>query len=115
MRNAELAARIGRMNMAGFSRTGLVGNYVSRAQPSVIDNPAIKNGFCDAPTVLCTFCQECFLFSVADAFAVAQNMTLEAHALGLGSCVVSRTERTFILEDGQELLKSWGVSEGYIY
>ncbi len=30
VRNAELAARIGRMNMAGFSRAGLVGNYVSR-------------------------------------------------------------------------------------
>ena len=42
VRNAKLAARIGRMNMAGFSRTGLVGNYVSRDQPSVIDNPAIN-------------------------------------------------------------------------
>ena len=56
----ELAARIGRMNMVGFSRTGLVGNYVSREQPSVIDNPSIKNGFYDAPTVFCIFCQERF-------------------------------------------------------
>ena len=60
VRNAELAARIGRMNMVGFSRTGLVGNYVSREQPSVIDNPSIKNGFYDAPTVFCIFCQERF-------------------------------------------------------
>lgn len=114
VRNAELAARIGRMNMAGFSRAGLVGNYVSREQPSVIDNPSIKNGFYDAPTVFCIFCQERFLFSVADAFAIAQNMTLEARALGLGSCIVSRAEKTFASEEGQALLKSWGVPEGYI-
>lgn len=54
------------------------------------------------------------MFSVADAFAIAQNMTLGVHALGLGSCIVSRAEKTFISEDGQELLKSWGVPEGYI-
>ena len=37
-----------------------------------------------------------------------------AHALGLGSCIVSRAEKTFASEDGRELIKSWGVSEGYI-
>ena len=114
VRDAELAARIGRMNMAGFSRAGLVGNYVSRDQPSVIDDASIRNGFYDAPTVLCIFCQERFLFSVADAFAIAQNMALEAHALGLGSCIVSRAEKTFASDEGQELLKSWGVPEDYI-
>ena len=100
VRNAELAARIGHMNMAGFSRAGLVGNYVSRDHPSVIDDASIKNGFYDAPTVLCIFCRERFLFSVADAFAIAQNMALEAHALGLGSCIVSRAETTFASDEG---------------
>ena len=114
VRNAELAARIGHMNMAGFSRAGLVGNYVSRDHPSVIDDASIKNGFYDAPTVFCIFCQERFLFSVADAFAIAQNMALEAHALGLGSCIVSRAEKTFASDEGQELLRAWGVPEGYI-
>ena len=28
--DADLTKRLGRMNMAGFSRAGLVGNYVSR-------------------------------------------------------------------------------------
>ena len=114
VRKSELAARIGHMNMAGFSRAGLVGNYVSRDHPSVIDDASIKNGFYDAPTVLCIFCRERFLFSVADAFAIAQNMALEAHALGLGSCIVSRAETTFASDEGQELLKFWGVPEGYI-
>ncbi len=52
VRNAELAARIGRMNMEGYSRAGLIGSYVSAEQPSVIDDPSIRNGFYGAPTVL---------------------------------------------------------------
>ena len=69
--NTELTARIGRMNMAGFSRANLAGSYVSHDQPSVIDDPIIRNGFYGAPTALCVFCQERFLFSVADASAAA--------------------------------------------
>lgn len=114
VRNADLAARIGRMNMAGFSRAGLIGSYVSAEQPSVIDDPSIRNGFYGAPTVLCVFCQERFAFSVADAFAIAQTMALEAHALGLGSCIVSRAEKTFASPEGVELLREWDVPEGYV-
>ena len=114
VRDAELAARIGHMNMAGFSRAGLIGNHVSSDQPSVIDNASIKNGFYDASTVLCVFCRERFVFSVADAFAIAQTMALEAYALGLASCIVSRVESTFASEEGQALLQEWDVPEGYI-
>ena len=112
--DAGLTARIGRMNMAGFSRAGLIGNHVSSDQPSVIDNASIKNGFYDASTVLCVFCRERFVFSVADAFAIAQTMSREAHALGLASCIVSRVESTFASEEGQALLQEWDVPEGYI-
>ena len=114
VRNAELAAHIGRMNMAGFSRAGLIGSHVSAEQPSVIDDPSIRNGFYGAPTVLCVFCLERFAFSVADAFAIAQTMALEAHALGLGSCIVSRAETTFASAEGTELLRGWGVPESYV-
>lgn len=112
--NTELTARIGRMNMAGFSCANLAGSYVSRDQPSVIDDPTIRNGFYGAPTVLCVFCQERFLFSVADAFCIAQTMALEAHSLGLASCIVSRAEKTFVGPEGQALLREWGVPEGYV-
>lgn len=112
--NTELTARIGRMNMAGFSRASLAGSYVSRDQPSVIDDPTIRNGFYGAPAVLCVFCQERFLFSVADAFCIAQTMALEAHSLGLASCIVSRAEKTFVGPEGQALLREWGVPEGYV-
>ena len=109
-----LTKRLGRMNMAGFNRAGLIGSYVSHEQPSVIDDPSIKDGFYGAPSVLCVFCQERFAFSVADAFCIAQTMTLEAHSLGLGSCIVSRAETTFLSPEGQKLLREWGVPEGYV-
>ena len=68
VRNAGLAARIGRMNMAGFSRTGLVGNYVSHDQPSVIDNPAIKMAF--------TMRRPYFASSARSVFCLALPMRL---------------------------------------
>ena len=100
--DADLTKRLGRMNMAGFNRAGLIGSYVSHEQPSVIDDPSIKDGFYGAPSVLCVFCQERFAFSVTDAFCIAQTMTLEAHSLGLGSCIVSRAETTFLSPEGQK-------------
>lgn len=35
--NSELTTRIGILNMAGFDRTHLAGNYVSKEQPSTIE------------------------------------------------------------------------------
>ena len=43
--NSELAAHLGRMNLARFNRSNLSGSYVSAEQPSVIDDPTMKNGF----------------------------------------------------------------------
>lgn len=43
--NAELAKKIGRMNLAEFDRSKLLGGYVSREQPSNIDDPTIKTAF----------------------------------------------------------------------
>jgi nitroreductase len=69
--NTALTAKLGRMNLAKFSRANLAGSYVSAEQPSVIDNPNMKSGFYGAPTVVCIFCQDDFLFKVADAFCIA--------------------------------------------
>ena len=41
--NADLAAKIGRMNLAKFDRSKLLGGYVSKEQPSSIDDPTIGN------------------------------------------------------------------------
>ena len=111
--NTALTAKLGRMNLAKFSRANLAGSYVSAEQPSVIDNPNMKSGFYGAPTVVCIFCQDDFLFKVADAFCIAENMILQATELGISSCIISRGEETFDSEEGRSLAKRWGVPENY--
>lgn len=111
--NRELATHIGRLNMARFDRTNMAGSYVSKEQPSTIDDPSIKNGFYDAPTVICVFCQDNFLFKIADAFCMMENMILQATELGIASCIISRGAETFDSEEGQSLMREWDVPEGY--
>ena len=98
--NKELAAHVGKMNMANFDRTHLAGSFVSKEQPSTIDDPSIKNGFYDAPTVICIFAQNNFMFKTADAFCMAENMILQATELGIASCIISRGYETFENEEG---------------
>lgn len=114
VRNRELAEHLGEMNMDRFDRTHLAGSYVSKEQPSTIDDPTIRNGFYGAPTVICVFCQEDFLFRTADAFCMIENMVLQATELGLASCIVSRGQETFDSEEGRQLMEQWGVPEHYM-
>jgi len=111
--NAELTRKIGVMNMEAFNRSGLAGSYVSKEQPSVIDDPAKRDGFYGAPTVVAIFAQSNFMFRVADAFCMAENMILQATELGISSCIISRGEETFVSEEGQKLLESWNVPNNY--
>ncbi|MEI3364540.1 MAG: radical SAM/SPASM domain protein, ACGX system [Enterocloster sp.] len=111
--NKELAVHVGKMNMAEFDRSHMAGSFVSKEQPSTIDDPTIKNGFYDAPTVICVFCQNNFLFKTADAFCMMENMILQATELGIASCIISRGYETFDSEEGRRLMNEWGVPEGY--
>lgn len=113
VRDPELTAKIGRMNLAMFDRSRLLGGYVSNEQPSVIDDKTIKDGFYGAPTVVAIFCQNGFAFRVADAFCMAENMLLQATELGISSCIISRGEETFVSAEGQALIKEWNVPENY--
>ena len=112
--NAGLAETIGRMNLARFDRGRLAGSFVSKEQPSTIDDPTIKNGFYGAPSVCVVFAQKNFLYSIPDAFCCAENMVLMAAELGISSCIVARGEETFDNETGASLLREWGVPENYI-
>lgn len=112
--NAELTTKIGRMNLAKFDRSSLAGSYVSKEQPSCIDDPTIKNGFYGAPAVVAIFGQSNFMFRVADAFCMAGNMVLQATELGIASCMISRGEETFVGEEGRKLLEEWGVPDNYV-
>lgn len=44
IRDKALTTRLGQMNLAKFDRSALIGSYVSKEQPSTIDDPNIKNG-----------------------------------------------------------------------
>ena len=112
--DAALAARIGRMNIVRFDRSRLTGSFVSREQPSIIDDPAIKSGFYGAPTVCIIFAKKNFLYSIPDAFCCAENMVLMAAELGIASCIAARGEETFDNEAGEALTRAWGVPDGYI-
>ena len=114
VRNAELADRIGRLNVARFDRSMLSGSFVSTDQPSVIDDPTMKSGFYGAPAVCVVFAMKNFLYSIPDAFCCAENMVLMASELGISSCVVARGEETFDNEIGAALLREWNIPETYI-
>jgi nitroreductase len=112
--NRALCEKIGRLNAACMDRSRLAGSYVSKDQPSLIDDPAIKSGFYGAPSVCAVFAPKNFLYSIPDAFCCAENMVLMATELGISSCVIARGEETFENEFGKELLGSWNIPENYI-
>lgn len=112
--NRELCEKIGKLNAAKFDRSKLAGSYVSKEQPSLIDDPTIKSGFYGAPAVCAVFAPKNFLYSVPDAFCCAENMVLAAAERGLASCIVARGEETFDNETGRELLRAWNVPDNYI-
>lgn len=113
IRNKELTTKIGIMNLQKFDRSRLAGSYVSREQPSTIDDPTIRNGFYGAPSVVVIFGQDNFMFRIADAFCCAENMVLQATELGISSCIISRGEDTFVSPEGQKMLEQWGIPENY--
>ena len=112
--NKELSEKIGKLNLMNFDRSKLLGGFVSKEQPSNIDDPNIKNGFYGAPTICVLFGPENFLYSIPDAFCCAENMILEAYNLGIASSIIARGEETFNNPIGEDLLKQWNVPEGYI-
>ena len=114
IQNKSPIAQLGQLNLARFDRSRLAGSFVSREQPSTIDDPSIRNGFYGAPTVCAIFSPDNFLYAVPDAFCCAENMVLEATALGLASCIVARGEETFDNDEGRALLQAWGIPENYI-
>lgn len=111
--NKEMTTEIGIMNLSKFDRSNLAGSYVSKEQPSAIDDPTIKNGFYGAPSVVAVFGQNGFSFREADAFCCAENMILQATELGIASCIISRGSETFLSAEGQKLLKKWEIPENY--
>ena len=88
-------------------------SYVSREQPSIADDPNLKNAFYDAPTVITMFAPKNFLFSAEDCACAAENMMLMADSLGVGSCYIGQGWMAFADPYGQEILRRWNIRTDY--
>lgn len=113
IRNPEMVEKIGRLNVSCMNRSHLSGSFVSSEQPSIIDDPSIRSGFYGAPTLCAIFCQRDFLYSIPDAFCIAENMVLAATELGIDSCIIARGEETFLSAEGVSLLREWDIPQNY--
>lgn len=114
LRDPKLTEAVGKMNVGKLDRSRLSGNFVSKEQPSIIDDPSIKSGFYGAPTVCVIFAQGNFMYSIPDSFCCAENMVLAATELGISSCIIARGEETFDSDYGHKLMYDWGVPLGYV-
>jgi nitroreductase len=112
--NKQLVAQVGRLNLVCMDRSRLAGGYVSKEQPSIIDDPTIKSGFYGAPSVVIVFAQKNFLYSIPDAFCAAENMVLMATDLGISSCIIARGEETFANPEGARFLEQWRVPDNMV-
>ncbi|MCD7784873.1 MAG: nitroreductase family protein [Oscillospiraceae bacterium] len=110
----EVNERLGKIKRANSNpRMATATNYVSKEQPSIADDPNIKNAFYDAPTVITMFAPKNFLFSAEDCACAAENMMLVADSLGIGSCYLGQGWVAFADPYGQEILKKWNIRTDY--
>lgn len=110
----EVNERLGRIKRANsHPRMATATSYVSREQPSIADDPNLKNAFYDAPTVITMFAPKDFLFSAEDCAAAAENMMLAADSFGIGSCYIGQGWTAFADPYGQEILKRWNIRTDY--
>lgn len=106
--------RLGRIKRANSNpRMATETSYVSKEQPSIADDPNIKNAFYDAPTVITLFAPKNFLFAVEDCAVAAENMMLVADSLGIGSCYIGAGWTAFSDPYGQKILQKWNIRHDY--
>ena len=69
--------------------------------------------FYGAPTVIVVLADQSRGTCVEDGSLVMGNLMNAAHALGVGSCWIHRAKEEFESEEGQALLKKWGIEGDY--
>lgn len=109
--DADLIETIGIVNAACENRDWS-GKSVSAEQPSIIDDLSIRSGFygCTALGIICvSLPMRNVVNGIGSAFVCAQNMVMEAYALGVSSCIVGRAEATFANPQVQALSADWGL------
>lgn len=113
-RDEKVNERLGKIKRANSHwRMATATNYISKEQPSVADDPNIKNAFYDAPVVITMFAPKNFLFSAEDCAVAAESMMLAADSLGVGSCYIGQGWTAFDDPYGQNKLKEWNIRTDY--
>ena len=106
--------RLGKIKRANAKpRMAKNGNYVSREQPSIADDPHLTDAFYGAPTVIVVLADRSRPTWVEDGSLALGNLMNAAHALGLGSCWIHRAREVFDSPEGQALLHQWGLEGTY--
>jgi len=67
-----------------------------------------------APTIILVLADKTKVTPVEDGSLAIGNMYNAAYSLGLGACWVHRTRQMFETEEGESLLKEWGVVGDYM-
>lgn len=112
--NREVNERLGKIKRGNSKpRMATATSYVSKEQPSIADDPTLKNAFYDAPTVITLFAPKNFLFAAEDCAVAAENMMLVADSLGVGSCYIGQGWTAFADPYGQEVLRRWKIRTDY--
>jgi nitroreductase len=112
--NSEILRELGKVKAAAFKgKYSDNERYISKEQPSIADDPNIRNAYYDAPTVITIFTPKDFLFGAYDGSYMAANMSLAAWSLGVGSCFIGSAWEAFACGLGQKLLKDWKIKGTY--
>lgn len=72
------------------------------------------NPYYNAPTYVIVLAPENANNPVQDGSCILENMMLEAHALGLGSCWIHREREMFEKPEAKKLLADWGLPQNLI-
>ena len=108
--DAAVNGRLGRIKRANSNPQREAGtSFVSREQPSVVDDPTIEDAFYGAPTVVTLFGPRDFSFTRDDCAIAAGYMMLAADARGVGACYVGEGWNAFADPYGEDVLRRWNV------
>ncbi len=95
VQDPDMVAKLSKMNAAAVGMNG--------------------DPFYGAPTVLIVLADQTAAPTwMEDAALVAGNILNAAHSVGVDSCYIYRAQPTFASEEGQALLKEWGLNENYV-
>lgn len=84
-----------------------------KANPKAAEDPAFKNMFRNAPTVVFIGHETKSESSPFDCGLLAENMMISAWSMGIGSCCLGSPARFMKTPEAAEYLQKLGFSEGY--